>query len=113
MELWLLRQLELHRHQLPVRLTRVHAGPPHTLLGPKLEAGVIHAERPENMVPKVFLERLAARRLDGFAYEINVDPVSPPAPRLACERHQRGLVLAADDAGDARMFHVAAYVGVP
>jgi hypothetical protein len=78
-----------------------------------LKAGVGHAERREDVLAEVGLERLAADLLDRLAGPVDVDAVLPALAGVEHQRRPQRVVPDGDDAGDAGLPHVAADVGVP
>src|SRR5215831_8382591 len=97
MELRILGQAELDGRQAALLVALVHAGQPRALAGGELERGVLHAERAHDVLLKVAIELLAARRLHHLARPVDVDPVLPAIARLEEERGGERLVRTGGD----------------
>ena len=78
--------LERLQHEAAVGLARVQARLARALLRRGLEAAVLHAERREDLVAEVRVERLAAGGFDKAAHPVRVDPVEPAVTRIEHER---------------------------
>src|SRR5262249_10138388 len=98
-ELGLLRKPELDGSQNTLVVPLVHAGETRALRGPDLERGVLHAERPEDVILEVAVELLATRRLDHLARPVDVDAVLPLIAGVEHQRRGQRRVRAARDAG--------------
>ena len=92
----------------PSALARLHADQPRPLVGPMHEAGIRHAERREDVLAQIDVERLAAHRLDRLADPVDVDAVLPALARIERERRRQRRILAGDDARQIGMLHVSA-----
>ena len=68
---------------------------------------ILHAERREDVLAEVDLERLVGHRLDQLADPVHADAVFPPLARLEFEWSREGGVLAGRDVGHARHLLVA------
>ncbi len=79
----------------------------------QLKAGILHADRPEQMLRQIVAERLLAYPFNRLANPVDVDPVIPPVAGIENERERQCCVLARDDAGNALRLHVPAHLGIP
>ena len=91
----------------------MHAGEPGTAVRRQSEAAVLHADRPEQMLREIIAETLSAGALHRLADPIDVYAVIPSLARLENQRQRQCRVLAGNDSRDARLFHVAAHLGIP
>ena len=69
-----------------VGLALMHGREPGALFRGRGKAGVVHAERPTDMLAQISVERFAAEGLDDAAHPIDVDPVFPPLAGLESKR---------------------------
>ena len=99
--------------ELAVGAAGMNARQARLLIGPQDEAGILHAERREDPLPHVAVERQAAHALDRLAGPVDVDAVLPLLAGVGDHRHLQGLELAGADAGDVGHLHVALDVLVP
>ena len=106
-ELRPLRHLEGRRIQPAIGAAVVESGYAPLLLGPDQKPRILHAERREDVLAEVDLERLVGHRLDQLADPVHADAVFPPLARLELERSREGGVLAGRDVGHARHLLVA------
>ena len=83
------------------------------LVGPQDEDRVLHAERREDALAHVTVQRQAAHPLDRLAGPVDVDAVLPLVAGVGDHRHLQGLELAGADAGYVGDLHVALDVLVP
>ncbi len=78
-----------------------------------LEAGVVHAERREDVFAQVHVELLAARRLHRLADEVDIGAVFPARAGIGHNRRLQRGVLAGDDAGRGGLLQIFPDVAVP
>src|SRR5260370_40576352 len=91
----------------------MHAGEPCAPASIELEAGIPHAERPEDVVAEIGVELLSADLLHRLADPIDVDAVVPSLAGVEQQRRGESHILAADDAGDSLFFLIADEIGAP
>jgi len=77
------------------------------------ETGILHADRPEQMLGEVIAERLAAGLFHRLADPVDIDAVIPFLARLENQRQPQCRVLAGADRGDALFLPVAAHLRIP
>ena len=82
-----------HLPEHPVLAACMHAGEARAVSGRQGEAGILHAQRPEDVLRKIVAEPLPARPLHRLADPVDVDAVVPSLARIEHERqHQRGVL---------------------
>ena len=82
------------RLQRSVRLPRVHLHGPRGPLRTRIETGVAHAQRREDMLAHIGFQVLAADRLDHAAGPVDVDAVFPALARFERQRRVQRFQLA-------------------
>src|SRR6266446_6827396 len=107
------RRLDRLRLQRPVRLALMHAHQSRALLLRGDIIGILHAERAEDVVAEIGVERLAADRFHDAADPVDVDAVFPALARIEHQRHAYRRELARGDRRHAGRLDVADHVGVP
>jgi hypothetical protein len=108
-----LRHREFDRGELAVGAAGMDARHARVLIGLQDEDSVLHAERGEDALPHIAIQRQAAHPLDRLAGPVDVDAVIPLVAGVGDQSRLRGLELAGADAGNVGDLHVALDILVP
>src|SRR5438445_482641 len=79
------------------QLACMHAGEATEAVAGQFKAGILHAQRAEQVLLEICLERLAADRFDRLADPIDADAVVPFVAGIECQRRRQSDIQAGDD----------------